>query len=448
MELTIQTLAEIVGGRLRMAAMPPLGGWWEPIAHVVTDLREVGPGDVLIASDDLLAQRPCWNAEAFDRGALGVIHAGPGLEPWAGRFSIQVQDTAWALWQVARTARSEFNGQIITVAGSVGKTITCSMIRTVLGLASGTDLELSAALPSQVLRLANSERCAVLETDAEDDGEFDAAMHLSMPHVFVGIHLPDSVHATSIMLPDDSQLIVGPTAGALPTEKRHTAQITFGRHSSCDVTATHVLCRPGELSFVVDGQLANLPVWGRHLLDNALAAWAVGRAMGVCDADIATRLARVHLPAARCEVMHASGMTFINDNVGMSPQARFAALELLDMVDAARRIVVCQSDHSDDAGHDLNFNRWNEFVEVGGADLLIALGHGADDIIAGATRAGMPASHCMRCADSHGAAKEISTFLQKDDVLLFSGVDLEVVQRVLAPFQNTVSDATARSAAA
>ena len=121
MELTIQSLTQLVDGQLRMAAMPPLAGIDEPLGRLVTEPANVSQGDVLIVSDALRARHALCETEAYDRGALGVVGSGGVIEPWPGRFSVQVEDAAWALWQLAGASRCEYDGQIIAVTGSVGK---------------------------------------------------------------------------------------------------------------------------------------------------------------------------------------------------------------------------------------------------------------------------------------------------------------------------------------
>ena len=86
-------LAQITGGKLRLAAMPPVGGDLTPVQRIVIDPAAIEPGDVLWC----LANRPCDAELAFLRGALGVVTAGRHIEPWPGCFSLRVAEPVHAL---------------------------------------------------------------------------------------------------------------------------------------------------------------------------------------------------------------------------------------------------------------------------------------------------------------------------------------------------------------
>lgn len=100
--LNIAQLAEIVDGQVVLGLMPPLAGLFEPIGRMVVDCCELRPRDVFwgIASNAYDGTRNV--DEAFSRGALGVVIAGRRMEPWAGRFCVQVADTTKALQRMLR----------------------------------------------------------------------------------------------------------------------------------------------------------------------------------------------------------------------------------------------------------------------------------------------------------------------------------------------------------
>ena len=112
-QLTIRDIAQIAGGVLNLGDMPPLGGELEPVSRVVVDSRDVREGDVFWA----MPGGEFYAEDAFTRGALGVVAAGRHVEPWAGKFSMRVDDTKWSLWQLAASMRRSFAGEVIAVAG-------------------------------------------------------------------------------------------------------------------------------------------------------------------------------------------------------------------------------------------------------------------------------------------------------------------------------------------
>lgn len=102
-DLCIRDLTDIVGGRLRLGCLPPLGGELEPLGAVVVDCERVAQGDTYWELDcESGASRA---DEAFARGALGVVVSGRRVEPWAGTFSLEVDDTRAALGRLTQVVR-------------------------------------------------------------------------------------------------------------------------------------------------------------------------------------------------------------------------------------------------------------------------------------------------------------------------------------------------------
>jgi hypothetical protein len=93
MNLCLIDLAELTGGRLQLAAMPPLDGVLARVGRIVLSPGAVDHGVIywqLIAS-------PGDIETAFLRGALGVVASGRLPQPWPGRFCLQVDDPLAAL---------------------------------------------------------------------------------------------------------------------------------------------------------------------------------------------------------------------------------------------------------------------------------------------------------------------------------------------------------------
>lgn len=103
--LSIGELAEITGGLLQLAQMPPLGGPYEPISQIQTDLQHVQPGDVFWTGASGPLGDEMHAEQALMRGALGVVVSDRFIEPWAGRFSLHLDDPLDSAEQLVRTLR-------------------------------------------------------------------------------------------------------------------------------------------------------------------------------------------------------------------------------------------------------------------------------------------------------------------------------------------------------
>jgi UDP-N-acetylmuramyl pentapeptide synthase len=102
MKLCIGDLAEIIGGQLVLASLPPLAGPYEPVRRIVVESREIRAGDVYWGLTAPGYDGSHLAEDALLRGAFGVVTSGRRIEPWAGRFSILVPDANRALAELAQ----------------------------------------------------------------------------------------------------------------------------------------------------------------------------------------------------------------------------------------------------------------------------------------------------------------------------------------------------------
>jgi UDP-N-acetylmuramoyl-tripeptide--D-alanyl-D-alanine ligase len=319
--LCLRQLAETIGGQLQLGSMPPLGGDLEPVGRVVTDVRHVRPGDVYWALETSSYNVAARAEEAFAQAAAGAVVSGRRLEPWAGTFSLVVEDPPWALWQLARRIRAEFTGHMIAVTGGLGKTTTRRMIEAVLATQlQGWSPERAAndrlGWPLSLLELGEEHDFCVVEYGAPEPGEISALSHLCDPQVVVINSLTNQRTGTLDepartceaelleALPEDGWAVLNGDVRRLREfgEQTDAQVVLVGRGSHCDVTASQIRRRSGELSFTIAGTPFRVPVWGRHSLHSALAAYAVGRILEIPPQAMAAALGRFRMPPQRCEL--------------------------------------------------------------------------------------------------------------------------------------------------
>jgi UDP-N-acetylmuramoyl-tripeptide--D-alanyl-D-alanine ligase len=243
-------------------------------------------------------------------------------------------------------------------------------------------------------------------------------------------------------LPSDGLAVLnGDDPELVRLRQRSRAKAVFvGRGSHCDLSATNVKSAAGVLSFDVDGARLNVPVWGRHYLPCALAAYAVGKSYGLNAGEIGEALAEFEPPPMRCQVSGLGPAIVINDSYNSSPTAMRAALELLRDFDApGRRIVLC-GDMRELGGDASALHRelGNEVVTLCGADLLLACGEYAEDVAEGARAAGMPRERAIACRNPLDAVPHVRKSLGPGDVVLVKGSRAIALERVVAALQKPV----------
>lgn len=461
--ITPKTLGELVGGTPRQRAGAATAPLDTPIGRIVKDSSQVEEGDIFWALDGHAASDPARAWEAYARGAAGVVAPRDRCEPGGEGWLIEVEDPHAALTELARWQRSGFQGTVVAIAGHVGKTMTRDMIECILAhrqtrVVSSAQASEPVDLALEMLRLDDRCEHAVYELAAQEDGDVGPLAVLCAPHIGV-ITSIDYVQASDdeqgrakleaqvellARLPVDGLAVLnGDDAGLRRLASRSRAKILWvGRRADCDLVATHVRAARGTLSFEVDGCEISIPIWGRHHLTSAMLAIGVGRSMGLAMDEIASALAEFDPPPMRCQMLDRAGVRVVNDALNNSAVAMSAALELLRDCDArGRRFVVCgdTQEQGDDAS--LVYRRLgDQVVTLCGADVLVACGEHAAEVIGGARAAGMPLARTLEFDEPEDALPTLSASLRAGDVLLWRGSRSGALDQLLdglAPARNT-----------
>jgi UDP-N-acetylmuramoyl-tripeptide--D-alanyl-D-alanine ligase len=452
--ITLQNLQQLTGGRWLHVELLPQQRGDAPLSRVVIDSREVTPGDIFWALPGTRAQGSDFAADAFARGAVGVVSESATLSPPPGRWALAVADARLALRQVAAEQRRRFQGQVVAVTGSVGKTTTREMIHTVLGArhqgtASGRNYNNQLGVPLSLLPWSPSDEYAIVELGASAVGEIADLAALARPHVGVITRLGEAhlggfggreqlARAKSELLdalPSDGVAVLNGDDKLLRRIARRSEveTIWFGRQADCHVSPTEVRSRDGLLSLCIEGQRFEVPVWGRHHLTSVLAAVAIGKRWGLSMAEMAEALSAFEAPPMRCQVIEINGTTVINDCYNSSPTSMRAALDLLREFDApGQRIVLC-GDMRELGDEEAQWHRdlGDEVVTRCGADLLVACGEQADEVVSAARRWGMPRDQALACDDPLEAATRVGGLMRAGDVLLVKGSRALAMERVI-----------------
>ncbi len=445
---------------------PDVDPWLE--CGVVIDSRQVQPGDVFWALPGTQTHGARFIEDAIRRGAGGIVTEVPSpldssvdscesaTTTSALAWTLTVPDSLQALWQLAAQRRDEFEGQVIAVTGSVGKTTTRRMMDAVLsawgpGTTSPANYNNHVGLPLSMLRLESRHRYAVWELGASAPGEIAQLAALCRPHVAVitGIaeaHLEgfgslEAVAATKCELlehlfgtdnhpsgEDLSRLAIlnGDDPYLRKRVKLLADQVTWtGRGVGSDVQAAGVRYHEGLLQFSVGAERYEVPVWGRHHLTAAVMAVTLGNRFGLSAEQIRTALGRFENSPRRCQVHRTDGLTLIDDTYNANPRSMAAALQLLADTETSGRRIAILADMAEQGSSAQQAHRalGAAVVEKSGADLLLTLGAFSSDMISGAVEAGMPRSAVWRFDSQTDLTEALLHDMQltSGDTLMFKG---------------------------
>jgi UDP-N-acetylmuramoyl-tripeptide--D-alanyl-D-alanine ligase len=438
--MTLAEIAEAVGGELRNA--PPDAVVSGP---VVADSRQAAPGALFVA--DGPGHR--FADEAVRRGAVAVLASEPLpsvpsiLAPVAPDLGVDASVVALgrlATFVVGRLVDTT----IVAVTGSQGKTTTKDLLGQVLSGAGPTvtpqgSLNDELGMPLTVLRADEETRYLVLEMGARGVGHIRYLTQIAPPDISVVLNVGlahvgefGSREATASAkgelveaLLDDGLAILNsddPLVRAM-TDRSKAPSVLFGQADDAAVRAAKVWLDVGRPVFELvsphGATEVRLKLVGRHHVTNALAAAAVGLAIGMDLNTVAERLsAAVPLARWRMEVGERDdGVTVLNDAYNANPDSMRAALQTLPELAAGRRSIAVLGEMLElgDASAE-EHEAIGRFVAQLGVARLVVVGEGARPIERGAKAAGL--RHTTFARDAAHALKLLRKDLRSGDVVL------------------------------
>src|SRR5690606_4106727 len=139
-----------------------------PLHAVSTDTRHIEPGDLFVALVGEKFDAHDFLATAVEKGAAAVVVSKPERATGLGVPVFAVSETLVALGALARFYRRAWNGPLIAVAGSNGKTTTKDMIRSALARvydvhATSANLNNLVGVPLTLLATPPEAQIAVVE---------------------------------------------------------------------------------------------------------------------------------------------------------------------------------------------------------------------------------------------------------------------------------------------
>lgn len=344
------------------AALPDAvwsGEWPQQVVGFAIDTRKVQPGDVFIALPGARTDGHDFLAAARQAGAVGAIVAHDVDDEIA---QLRVANPEVALQALAAAWRAQWQGRMLALTGSNGKTTTKEMLASILGGEAPTcvtegNLNNHLGVPLTLLRLSSEHAYAVIEMGANHAGEIAQLSGWAKPDVGL-VTLAGPAHLEGFGSIEGVAAAKGEIYSALAADGVAVINaadqfvedwqqlasprpvITFNA-ANADVRAEDVVIGLDDARFTLVTDAGRWPVTlsvtGRHNVQNALAAAAGALALGLAEARIVAgleafssvsgRLRRVALPEGRC---------LIDDSYNANPSSVNAAIDVLAMQPAPR----------------------------------------------------------------------------------------------------------------
>ena len=340
-EFTVRELLKATGGELHAPSLS--------LDSVVTgatiDTRTLQPGELYVPIRGDVFDGHRFIPQAIEKGAPLVLSEMETDAP-----HIRVQNAMLAYQYIAKMHRERFDIPVVCITGSVGKTTTKEMVKTVVSErfcthATVGNLNNQTGLPTTVLALNGSHEVSVMELGTNHFGEIDRIARVAQPTICLFTNIGEAhieffgsregifrgktemlAHARPgariIANGDDDLLRTIPNA------------IRYGLGAENDVRAIDIAGDGLEHTtftalFFGRSIRVNLHAAGDYMVRNALSAIAVGALLGMTDDELVRGLEAFRPTKGRADILHTGRFTLIDGTYNANPTSMEAALRLL-----------------------------------------------------------------------------------------------------------------------
>ena len=357
--LTLENITQVCGGTY----YGPAGKLQEEVSSIITDSRKADEGCLFVPIVGERVDAHKFIPQVMEAGALATLSERV-LEN-ADFPYIVVESSLQAVKDIAEFYLKQLEIPVVGITGSVGKTSTKEVIASVLNqkyrtLKTQGNFNNELGLPLTVFRLRDEDEMAVLEMGISDFGEMTRLAKIARPDTCVitnigTCHLENLGDRDGVLkakteifkfLKPNGHIVLNGDDDKLFTVKEYEgiAPVFFGMSQGCQVYGDEIVSRGlkgmtcnihiGEDSFKVD-----IPMPGRHMVYNALAAAAVGRIYGLTDEQIKAGIESLEPISGRFRMIDTEKFLIVDDCYNANPMSMKASLDVLQD-GAGRRVAV------------------------------------------------------------------------------------------------------------
>ena len=334
---------------------------------VSIDTRTLQPGQLFVAIKGPNFDGHNYVQAALEKGACGAVVS----ERSDHLPCLLVKDTEQALTAIGRLNRDAFEGLVVGVTGSSGKTSVKEMLAAIFSqvastLATQGNLNNAYGVPVTLSRITSEHKFAVIEMGTNSPGEIAHLTSIVRPQISMvnnagGSHVAGLGGLAGVVkekgaifdqLPKNGCAVINlDDAHADDWAERVAANsgcrvMTFSlANQNATSWAGDIVTEDNGMHFTLHLDGKNTPVhlqfWGRHQVANACAAAAVAYAGGLDIETIAAGLGEARPYARRGQRFRtASGALVIDESYNANPDSTRASIDELVDCDGYRILIV------------------------------------------------------------------------------------------------------------
>lgn len=305
---------------------------------------------------------------AYQRGAKVIFSSKPLYSQNGTELPcIVVGHPEYSFFCVNRWLRHLYSAKVLAITGSVGKTTTKEMLYHVVShsfvtLKSGSNANSHAAISDILQKLNRDHEIYIQEVGAWEPGYVKGAgymlnpdacliTNIGYPHVdlygTIENILKDKISLAE-NLTDNGVVFLNYDDERLKNVKVEKPVVSFAVHNiSADYVASDIQYGKGEIDFVINGKGESIPariyMHGEHNVMNALAAFAVGRWLGIPAESIVKSLETYRSEGMRQNLCNIGGYYLYMDCYNSAPNSIVGSVHTLSIMkpeNAGKKIVV------------------------------------------------------------------------------------------------------------
>ncbi|MDY4692358.1 MAG: UDP-N-acetylmuramoyl-tripeptide--D-alanyl-D-alanine ligase [Blautia sp.] len=373
---------------------------------------------------------------------------------------IQVKSSLQAIKDIAEFYLRQLDIPVVGITGSVGKTSTKEVIASVLAqkyhtLKTQGNFNNELGLPLTVFRLREEDEIAVLEMGISNFGEMTRLARIARPDTSVitnigTCHLENLGDRDGVLkaktevfdfLKPDGHIVLNGDDDKLRTVKEHKGirPVFFGLNDKCDVYADHIVSHGLKgMSCIIhmdkDAFLVNIPMPGRHMVYNALAAAAVGKIYGLTSEQIRDGIEALEPVSGRFKMIETEKFLVVDDCYNANPMSMKASLDALK--DGSGRRVAVLGDMGELGTDEISLHEEvGEHAARCGIDVLICTGKLSEYMAKKAAEVN-PSLKVIYEPDKDHLLRNLEGYVCKGDTILVKASHFMNFEEVVEKLQN------------
>ena len=436
--LTPELIAELCGG----SCITGENYITKEISAITTDSRDVVDGCMFTAIKGERVDGNKFVNGAYEDGALVCMSENEPENLPEGAAYIVVESCLQALKDIAEYYRKVCGTKIIGITGSVGKTSTKEMLAAVLSEKFNTlktlgNFNNELGVPLTLFRLRPEHEVAIVEMGISDFGEMTRLSKMVRPDACVitnigQCHLENLGDRDGVLKAkteifrylkkdgkaylngdDDKLASVNDVNGSRPH--------MFGMNKSNDIYADNIVSH-GLAGTEFDAVTADMtihlrvPVLGKHMVTNALAAVAAGLDMGMTPDEIGKGISNFKPIGGHSSIYETNMFTIMDDCYNANPVSMKAGIDVLSDVQGRKVAVIGDMFELGSDEKDMHYDIGRYAVQKK-IDCIICIGELAKEYEKGAKVAGKD-DDVYYFEDRDEAIIKLHEILQKSDSIL------------------------------